>query len=175
MTEPITLAEAKNYLKVDSTDDDTLISNLIATAREMAEAESGQVFITRSIELVYDTAPDSIEIPYRPIQEVTKIETISEAGVKSTVSDSLYNVDVSGTILPARIRLKTGCVWPEHRDFASFIITVKAGYGDAGANVPSPIRQAILQIIGHLYENRTSQEIPAGARMLLWNYKIYVI
>lgn len=175
MTEPITLEEAKLHLKIDIVDDDALITALISTAREMAEHESGQIFITKTIELVYDSAPNSIEIPHRPLQEVMKIETVSDAGVKSEVSNTLYDVDTSGQILPGRVRLKEGCTWPDHRDFASFIITIKAGYGDTADDVPTPIKQAILQTIGHLYENRESQEIPAGASMLLHNYRLYTI
>ncbi len=175
MTEPITLEEAKNYLKVDGGEDNVLISGLISTARELAEIEADQVFIIRTIELVYDDAPESIEIPYRPLYEVTKIETISEADVKTEVSSSLYNVDTSGKIFSGRIKLKSGCTWPTHRDFASFIITIKAGYGTAEEDVPSLIKQAILQIIGHLYENRGSQVIPAGAIKILEKFKIHLI
>ena len=175
MTEPITLEEAKNQCKVDTVDDDTLITNLISTAREIAEHETGQVFITRTIELIYDSAGESIEIPYRPLAEVTKIEVISDAGVKSEVSDTLYNVDLAGPVNPGRIRLKMGCTWPEHRDFASFIITIKAGYGETAASVPPKIKQAILEIIGHLYDNRESQEIPAGAKEKLSGYRLYTV
>ena len=37
-SEPITLTEAKNFLRVDGTDDDTLITALISAAREMCES-----------------------------------------------------------------------------------------------------------------------------------------
>ena len=173
MSEPITLEEAKNYLKVDTGDDNTLISNLISTAREMAECFAGQIFLTKSIEIVYDGAGVTLEIPYRPLQSVTKIETITEAGVKSEVSSALYVVDTSGPFFPARISLKSGYTWPVHRGFASFIVTVIAGYGDEATDVPYATRQAILQIISHLYDNRGATDIPLEARMILQNYRIY--
>ena len=175
MTEPTTFEEVKNYLKVDSASDNALITGLITTARELAEIEADQVFILRSIELVYDDAPASIEIPYRPLYEVTKIETISEAGVKTEVSSALYDVDTAGPILPGRIKLKSGCLWPIHREFASFIITIKAGYGADAADIPRCIREAILQIIGHCYENRGTAVVPAGAAAILHKYRIHFI
>jgi uncharacterized phiE125 gp8 family phage protein len=175
MTEPISLETAKNYLKVDTGDDNTLVTDLISAAREMAENFSGQVFLTKTIELVYDDAGAIIEIPYRPLQSVEKIEVISEAGVKSDVSSDLYNVDLPGSFLPGRICLKSGCTWPDHRGFASFIITIKAGYGDDGDSVPYSIKQAILQTIAHLYDNRAANELPEGARTLLQPYRIYRI
>ena len=45
--EPVTLAEAKAHLKVDTTDDDTLITSLIAAARARAEWHTRRAFITQ--------------------------------------------------------------------------------------------------------------------------------
>ncbi|MDQ0417919.1 hypothetical protein J2Z48_002103 [Croceifilum oryzae] len=44
-----------------------------------------------------------------------------------------------------------------------------------GANVPLPIKQAILLIIGHLYENRESGTIPLQAEYLLQPYKLWLL
>ena len=55
--EPLALADAKLHLKVDFTDDDTLISALITAAREYAETFTGKSFITRSYELYLDHFP----------------------------------------------------------------------------------------------------------------------
>ena len=45
MAEPVTLAEAKMYLKIDFNDDDDLIQTLISAARLMIEAASGHMLI----------------------------------------------------------------------------------------------------------------------------------
>lgn len=55
--EPITLAEAKLHLRVDTTDDDVLITDLIMSAREYAEDFQGRAFITQIRELVLDNWP----------------------------------------------------------------------------------------------------------------------
>jgi hypothetical protein len=49
-TEPITSAEVKAWLKVDFSDEDTLISSLITQVREIAEEAAGRAFIDKTIE-----------------------------------------------------------------------------------------------------------------------------
>lgn len=172
--EPVTLDEAKVHLRVDSAADNALITSLIVAARLLAERHTGRIFMTTNLTVIYDGAGESFELPYPPLQELTKIETIDDAGSKTEVSSNIYDADLS-TNTPGRVQLKDGNSWPTHRGFASFIVTFKAGYGDAGSNVPDLIRQAILQTIAHLYENRSAQDMPAGAKALLSSYKVFTL
>ncbi|MCK4385369.1 MAG: phage head-tail connector protein [candidate division Zixibacteria bacterium] len=89
----------------------------------------------------------------------------------SLVSRANYNVDASQNS-PGRVKLRTGYNWPIHRGFASFLLEFKAGYGDGDTDVPEALRQGVLQLIGHLYENRGAEEIPKGIKALFWPYKI---
>lgn len=173
-TEPITLDEAKAHLRVDSAEENALISSLITTARLFVEKWTHRILITTTIEKIYDIPSDSFSLPCPPLQEVVKIEVVDDAGVKTEVSSSIYDVD-SSTDIPGRVKLKSGYSWPEHRDFASFIVTFKAGYGDAAIDVPEALRQAVLQSVGHYYENRESQEIPKGIYTLMAPYKVYYV
>ena len=173
-TEPITLDEAKTHLRVDSAEDNALITGLITTARLFVENWTCRKLITTLIEKIYDVPIDSFALPSPPLQEVTKIEIVNDAGEKTEVSSALYNVDPS-VDTPGRVQLKTGSVWPDHREFASFIVTFKAGYGDNPSDVPEMLRQAVLQILAHYYENRESQEIPKGIYTLMASYKVYYI
>jgi len=176
MPDLITLEEAKLYLRVDTPDDNTLIGTLAKTAENIIEKFTGRVLMTRIFELVFDSAGDSIEISKSPLQEVVRIETIDAAGVKTEVSRSLYDVDTSGIF--GRIKLKAGCVWPSHRGFASFIITVKAGYGDTADAVPAPLRQAALLALAILYETRGAMNedvINAAISGLCRPYRIVMV
>ncbi len=47
-SEPITLAEAKAYLRVTSTDEDTLITNLIISVRQITELISDRRIVTQT-------------------------------------------------------------------------------------------------------------------------------
>jgi len=171
-TEPITLEEAKLHLKVDSADDNALISSLITTARQFVESWTHRILITTTVEKTYDVPSHSFSLPSPPLQEVTKIEVVNDDGEKTLVDSSIYDYD-SSVDIPGRVKLKSGCTWPDHRDFASFIVTFKAGYGDAATDVPEMLRQAILQVLAHYYESRQSEEIPAGIYTLLAPFKVY--
>lgn len=55
--EPVTLAEAKQHLRVDVADDDDLISVLIAGARQSAEGICRRALCTQTVKLVLDQFP----------------------------------------------------------------------------------------------------------------------
>ena len=63
--EPITNADAKLHLRVDSNEDDDLLTSLINAAREFCEGFQHRAFITQTWELWLDGWPDKdyIEIP----------------------------------------------------------------------------------------------------------------
>lgn len=169
--EPLTLDEAKNHLRVDSADDNVLITALIITARQMVEKETKRAFITQTWQMYLDAAPAEIEIPKPPLQSISSIIVVDDDGGESEVSSTIYDVDASQG-LPGRVKLKSSYAWPYHRGFVSFIIEFKAGYSDTADGVPQTFKQAILQLIGHLYDNRESSDIPEGVKTLLWPYKI---
>jgi uncharacterized phiE125 gp8 family phage protein len=169
----ITLDEAKNYLRVDSADDNALIGALVETAEDLVEKLTWRCLLTQTFELIYDEVGESIEITKSPLQEVTKIETIDDAGVKTTVDAGLYVVDLTGQ--RGRVMLESGCTWPTHRGFASFIITVKAGYGDIAADVPAALKQAVLAALAVLYDGRgqaDEQKVFAAISGLCAGYRI---
>ena len=55
--EPVSLAEAKQHLRVDGGDDDLLIGSLITAARQAAETKTGRQLITARWKLVLDAFP----------------------------------------------------------------------------------------------------------------------
>jgi hypothetical protein len=52
-TEPIALADAKAYLRVDFTDEDTLISEIITRARSYIETVTHRALATQTIQCIY--------------------------------------------------------------------------------------------------------------------------
>lgn len=169
--EPITLDEAKLHLRVDGADDNTLITALIKTARQLAEIETKRAFITQTWEMFLDYATPVIEVPKPPLQSIVSITVIDLDGELAVVDDTTYEVDASQNS-PGRVRIASGSVWPEHRGFASFIVEFKGGYGDAATAVPDALKQGILQLIGYLYDNRGAQEIPEELKVFFTPYKI---
>lgn len=176
--EPVTLAEAKNHLRVDITDDDILIESLILVARNTCEGISNHKFITQTWDIFMDAFPggDEFILPksLSPLISVTHIKYTDEDSNQSTFNSSNYAVDTYSD--PGRIRLTKDANWPSDELYVINAVEVRVvvGYGD-DANIPQEYKQAILLLLGHWYENReqvtvgeVAREIPMGVEALLW-------
>ncbi len=182
-TEPLTMTEAKTHLRVDYTDDDGLIANLITVTRGAVETVTRRALITQTWDWTLDAFPAGRDliVPLPPLQSVTSITYVDIDGNSSTVSASDYYVDTVSE--PGRIRLKSGTSWPSVtlREANGVTVRFVAGYGGINA-VPARIRHAMLLMMGHLFENRENvtaipggklDVIPHGAESLLATYRLY--
>jgi len=157
-SEPLTLAEAKLYLRVDDNHEDTLISDLIVAARMTAEEWLKTSLITQSWLLAYDgywplwgPVPQPmrnwihnvIRLPMGPVNNVGSVVAVAQDGTTQTVNNSTYFLNA------ARNELILNWVVLTFR----MEITYSAGYGDA-SSVPRPIKQGILAHIAAMYDGR---------------------
>ena len=175
--EPITLAQAKEHLRVDTTDDDDLITSLISAARQQVEAYTRRALLQQTWRLSFDAKqlnasetddasmmallgiPDLkgsiIELPRPPLMAIATdgVKYYSTANVEATFAASNYLVSVYST--PGRICLNDGCVWPTGlRAIDSLVITYTAGYGTTAGTVPYDLRNAVKRLVNTLYEQR---------------------
>lgn len=156
--EPVTLAEAKTHLRVDISTDDTLIETLIAVARDYVERTSRPrlALITQTWRYITDEWPkeDMIELRPYPLQRVASISYTNDAGVTVTIPSTDYVVDTSSE--PGRLRLKSSVSWPSTtlQVLNGLAIEFDAGFGDSGSDIPPALRQEILLLVAHWYENR---------------------
>ena len=119
--EPVTLTEAKNFLRVDGTDDDALITDMITVARSILEDKLGIVIVRGIFEKVLDCFPDNriIELWHNPLQSVNHIKYIDTDGTTQTWSASNYNLDTHRE--PARIQLAKDTNYPDTDDIANAV------------------------------------------------------
>lgn len=84
--EPVTVDEAKLDLHIDAGDENVLIGNLIAAARQLAERETKRAFITQTWLMFLDRGGSTIEIPMPPLQSIISIKaiTVTESEVDTT-------------------------------------------------------------------------------------------
>lgn len=164
---PVTLAEAKAHLRVLHDLDDDYIDALIETATGHLEGRGGilgRALVTQIWEYRIRCFPNCgvIQLPLPPLQTVGAIAYIDTNGATQTLSPDQYAVDAE--TLVGQIRRAYGVTWPATRaEDHAVRITFTAGYGDA-ADVPRPIKQAILLLIGHFYVNRDlGLVLPQGA------------
>jgi uncharacterized phiE125 gp8 family phage protein len=152
---PVSLSDAKEHLRVDHTDEDEYITRLIDTARRYCEKLVNKAFITQTWDCYFDDFPGTpFELPLPPVQTVSSIIYTNSNGTATTVQGSTYTVDKVSH--PARINLAYSKSWPTAtlQTLNAIKIRYITGYGDKAANVPEDYRQAILILVAHLFENR---------------------
>jgi uncharacterized phiE125 gp8 family phage protein len=181
--EPVTLDQAKQHLRVDYSEDDSLITGLITAARQYAEkymhraifnqtwtrnldyfplwySQNGTVSAAYRNDWPYYAdfwARITIDLPWPRTVSVTSITYVDQTGADQKLDPSAYFLDV--TSMPGRIVPSQGNYWPTVMTYqpGSVKITYVAGsYGDGATvnNCPQTIVQAILMLIAHWYENR---------------------
>lgn len=151
--EPVTLAEAKAHLRVDSSDEDALISAMIAAARESAEHETGRTVISTTWRLTLDQFPTSIQLPMPRVTGVTVIEYVDDAGVTQALAPAGYQL-IADSEYEAWIEPAYGYGWPAVRAQAEAVrVTYVAGWANAAA-VPAAIKAWVLLAVGDMYANR---------------------
>lgn len=185
--EPVTLAEAKAHLRVDTHDDDAYIAGLIRAAREWVEQYLDRTLVHTQWVMRFDKFPPDgthdIELPRPPIVASGTATAVAltftyENGTTATYSTAQYRVDRNST--PGAVKTLYGQTWPPHlQDDNSISVTWWAGYGDSGDKVPAAIRHAMLMLCSHWYETRGAtvstgavpQDVPYGVIALLDSQK----
>jgi len=149
--EPVTLADAKQNLRVDHTDDDTLIASLITTARQQAEHRTGRRYGAQTWLRAYDGFPTwSIMLPDPPVTEIVSIKYDDPDGVEQTLPPEDYRLRLHSepaVVLPVK-------AWPAAAsDPGSVRITYKCGLDATDARWQS-LRAWMLMAIGTWYQQR---------------------
>ena len=153
-TTPISRAELKTHLRVDTTAEDDYIDAVILAATDYFEQRSWRQLITATYGLYLDDFPtDYIEFPKAPLQSITSVQYVDTSGVTQTWSSALYEVDLKSEV--GKLRPIDGEGFPGVDNvYNAVTITFKAGYGDAGTDVPDMILSTIKLIGAYFYENR---------------------
>ncbi|MCB1549189.1 MAG: head-tail connector protein [Hyphomicrobiaceae bacterium] len=160
LLEPVSLAEAKAHLRIDTDDEDIFLASLVTTSRLHVEVVLSAALITQTWTLVRDAWPQGriLALPLRPLRGVTSISVRDGAGLLHPAPLSEFIVDTTAVV--PRIVRKLGTSWPAPGLPANGIeIVFTAGYGDTAADVPAPIRQALLLLVAHWYEHRDPSEV----------------
>lgn len=179
LVEPITLAEAKLWLKVDATDDDPLISSLITAARQTLEKATRLQFIAQSWRLFanqWPLVPHSglngwaVELPLAPVSSVSTILIYDQYDVPTALASSSYRLNHSQT--GPRLVFSYLPTAPS-RVSEGISVDVIAGFGSLATDVPEPLRHAIRLLVAHLYMNRGDENaaLPASVAALIAPYR----
>lgn len=180
--EPLSSSETKTWLNVSTSDDDSLIAMLIKTAREKVERDYDTALITQTIAFFSDCFPGSetpknpegwIELAISPVQSVTSVTYYDADNVQQTLAAENYHLDKYGFGRP-KIRKADGVTWPATFNRPDAVtVTCECGHGDTAADVPDPIRVAMLLMVKYYYDNREDMPFKLVARSAQWTLNNY--
>ena len=161
-TEPVTLVEVKEHLRVDFSDEDDYINTLITTARKYCESYTNKVFITQTWRQNMAYFPNVIQLKVSPVISLTSLKYYDTDEAQQTITDNSNNFQKDFLSDTGSIHEGLVNAFPSVGDTinAVEIITV-CGYG-AASYVPANIKHAIKLMVSHLYENREGVNVVVG-------------
>ena len=175
--EPLSLDEAKHYLRVEHDDDDALIASLVSSGRNQVEALTRCGLLTQTWRFVRDCWPENgrIIVKMGPLRELLAVRVFNESGIANTLDPASFVVNAAGWIIAA-----PGWSLPAPgRGVAGIELDVEIGFGDNPSDVPPPLLQAVRMLLAHWYENRgliaigqTVAMMPASVNALISSQRV---
>ena len=175
-----TTAEAKDFLKVDTTADDTLIDSLIKASTQSCQIFTNRYFLDTTVTQYSDNWFEFYRLYKSPVISITHVKYYDTNDTLQTLASSNYILD--NISQPARIGISVDGTLPNLADRINAVeVKYSVGYGELSSDVPEGIKQAVLITIGNWYENRqtvitgrTATELPLSSQYLLEQYKVQV-
>jgi uncharacterized phiE125 gp8 family phage protein len=154
--QPLTLTEVKLHLRVDGTDEDTLLPILIGAAVDTCQQLTGRSIMAQGWRLTLNGWADAVRLPYPEISAVASIKYFDEDGAQQTLDPSTYE------LIGDTVHKTSGATYPELWKGPGVVeINYTAGYSAGNeaaqqAAIPAGIKAWLLLTIGTLYANRES-------------------
>lgn len=160
-TTPVSLTEAKAQLDISYTDKDDLITALIAAAVSYLDGWTGilgRCLITQVWRQDFDCIDRVLRLPLFPVIGLGSVKYDDANEVEQTVSAGSY--DLLADDLGFYVQFKNAYVTPviDTNNPPSVRVAYSAGYADA-ASVPQAIKQAMLLLIRHWFDNPTAVNV----------------
>jgi uncharacterized phiE125 gp8 family phage protein len=169
--EPLSLADARQFLRVDHGDDDTVITALIAAARAHVEALTRRVLLTQTWRFVLDAWPPHGRFTARigPLQTLLAARVFDAAGGAHALEVESFVVDTAANVIAA----PCWALPAPGRSIAGIELDVICGFGALASDVPADLIHALKILVAHWYDNRGLAAIggsamqPAGLHALI--------
>ena len=166
-SELITTSDVKNYVRIDTTADDTLIDRMIVQARIWCENYISRDIVAKQRKYYMDKAEGFIQIPFAPVATITSV----------TVQGQTAEYQEKG-LNKEQIILTSGVNQVLSGSNTPFAKEVLITYTTAGLS-DDLIKQALLQMVSTYYDNRADfveggrilSEIPTNVKSILSSHK----
>ncbi len=153
---------------------DAVLEAYLRAAISAIEARTGKVLLEKQYTWALTSwrEPCRQALPLAPISAVTAVRTLDRLGVATVVALTAYRLekdDHRPVLWGATGNLPT--IPPGGGAEVDFT----AGFGPAWADVPEDLRQAVMLLAAHFYENRNAAEgehvMPFGVSSLIQRYR----
>ena len=153
-TEPVSVVEAKAWLRIEHSTEDALIAGLIRTARTLCEAFTRQALIARGVRETVSACGDWQRLGVTPVRAITSVTAVDSAPADGVETE----IDANGD------------GWVRVRAPKQVRVTYFAGLASDWNGVPEPLRQGIIRLVAHLYATRdgSGEAGPPAAVSALW-------
>jgi len=180
-TEPVTLAEARTQCRLDGdiTDEDTLISTiLIPAARRYCEQHCQRPLLSEDLMQWRGQPAPRIELA-AGLVAVESVNYMDADGVEQTLPPARYYTDTAEHIGTVQL---LGGQWPAMQLHHPKPLRIQYRAGWPTDAVPADIKQAMLLLIAHWYDNREAvvigtitSNLDFAVAALLAPYRIHTI
>lgn len=174
----ISLAAAKQHLRVDHNDDDALIEGMVVAAIGHVQSVTGQRLARQTLTIRCSGWSDLAALPVAPVAEIVAIRYRDGSGADQTLSVDAYETRLEG-LQPEVVRTADAS-WPPVQAGSLITVEMTAGYDDGA--VPPELMAAAKLILGDLYTCRETvggdaSAIPTSATVeaLLTNHRRFLL
>jgi uncharacterized phiE125 gp8 family phage protein len=144
---PVSLAEAREWLRLGPVTEDGVVTALIRSAANMCELVTGQLLIVREVSEERPVRAGWMRLARQPVQAVVDVTLRPEAGLPVVLARGAWEMraDADGAVAVSVL---------DPGDALSAVIRYRAGLAVDAADVPDALKQGMLRMIQHLYAAR---------------------
>lgn len=155
--DPISLVEARNYLRIAQDGDDNSLSFLIKAATERVEQKLHKALVTRKLRQSYSSFEITRAVEFAKRQK-SKVELVPAFNDVISIS-AVNSLNIDGNMVSASLSLISliDGKFVLNNYSQGLEIEYFAGFGTA-ANVPNSFKILVLEELGRIIQNRDNEK-----------------
>lgn len=159
---PVSLAEAREWLRLGPTSEDGVVAALIRAAANMCELVTGQMLIVREVAEERPLREGWMRLARQPVRSIVDVTLRPESGLPVVLAREAWELraDADGA---AAVMVPDGDV------AQSVVVRYRAGLALDAAGVPDALKQGMLRMIQHLHAARESEKLGGSGEAALPN------
>ena len=159
---PLSLNEARSWLRLGASIDDAVVAGLIRAASNICESFVGQWLIIRAAEEVVRARAGEIRLAIRPVVGIDAVTLIAPDGEESVAGEASRRLRIGPD--------GTGWLSVDGADGAAQLrIGYRAGMSADSNGIPEAIRHGLLRMMQHLHAARDGEgSAPPAVIAALW-------